>query len=105
MKNGYHVNCTVSLDFLLDKGPVAENLQKECLCYFTIYVQVVQNDVWNPHQIGGNTDSPDVVVFRCIPCQHFIHPNLQSREIRMFSSFDMSDTLKSTSVSMELLKR
>ena len=36
MKDGYHVNCTVSSNFLLDKGRVAENLQKECLCYFII---------------------------------------------------------------------
>ena len=34
MKDGYHVNCTVSSNFLLDKGRVAENLQKECFCYF-----------------------------------------------------------------------
>ena len=31
MKDGYQVNCTVSSNFLLDKGRVAENLQKECL--------------------------------------------------------------------------
>ena len=36
MKDGYHVNCAVSSNFLLDKGHVAENLQKECLCYFII---------------------------------------------------------------------
>ena len=30
MKDGYHVNCAVSSNFLLDKGRVAENLQKEC---------------------------------------------------------------------------
>ena len=36
MKDGYHVNCTVSSNFLLDKGRVAENLQKECFCYFII---------------------------------------------------------------------
>ena len=36
MKDGYHVNCTMSSNFLLDKGRVAENLQKECLCYFII---------------------------------------------------------------------
>ena len=34
MKDGYLVNCTVPANFLLDKGRVAENLQKECLCYF-----------------------------------------------------------------------
>ena len=28
------ITCTVSSNFLLDKGRVAENLQKECLCYF-----------------------------------------------------------------------
>ena len=32
----YHVNCTVSSNFLLDKGRVAENLQKECVRYFII---------------------------------------------------------------------
>ena len=34
VKDGYHVNYTVSSNFLLDKGRVAENLQKECLCCF-----------------------------------------------------------------------
>ena len=37
MKDGYHVNCAVSSNFLLDKGRVAENLQKECFCYFILY--------------------------------------------------------------------
>ena len=40
MKDGYHVNCTVSSNFLLDKGRVAENLQKECLCYFIILKEI-----------------------------------------------------------------
>ena len=31
------VQCTVSSNFLLDKGRVAENLQKECLCYFIMF--------------------------------------------------------------------
>ena len=35
MKDGYHVYCTVSSNFLLDKGRVAENLQKDCLCYLS----------------------------------------------------------------------
>ena len=29
-----YINCTVSSNFLLDKGRVAENLQKECLLLF-----------------------------------------------------------------------
>ena len=41
MKDGYNVTCTASSNFLLDKGRVTENLQKECLYYFTIH-----ND-WN----------------------------------------------------------
>ena len=28
------IQCTVSSNFLLDKGSVAKNLQKECLCYW-----------------------------------------------------------------------
>ena len=45
VKDGYHVNCTVSSDFLLDKGRVAENLQKECLCYFIIS----STSLWRNH--------------------------------------------------------
>ena len=48
----YHV-CTLvserwilcSLYFLLDKGRVAENLQKECLCYFIIF----STSLWRNH--------------------------------------------------------
>ena len=35
------VNCTVASNFLLDKGRVAENLQKECFCYFIIIENVL----------------------------------------------------------------
>ena len=45
MKDGYHVNCTVSSNFLLDKGGVAENLQKECFCYFIIS----STSLWRNH--------------------------------------------------------
>ena len=38
-------NCTVSSNFLLDKGRVAENLQKECLCYFIIS----STSLWRNH--------------------------------------------------------
>ena len=45
MKDGYHVNCAVSSNFLLDKGRVAENLQKECFCYFIIS----STSLWRNH--------------------------------------------------------
>ena len=38
MKDGYHVTCTVSSNFLLDKGRVAENLRKECLLILLYFV-------------------------------------------------------------------
>ena len=41
VKDGYHVNCTVSSNFLLDKGSVAKILQKECFCYFIIYLTIL----------------------------------------------------------------
>ena len=41
MKDGYHVNCIVSWDFLLDKGRMAENLQTECLCYISICCAII----------------------------------------------------------------
>ena len=45
MKDGYHVTCTMSSNGLLDKGHVAENLQKECLWYvFIIYNSIYSRD-------------------------------------------------------------
>ena len=41
VKDGYHVNCTVSSNFLLDKGRVAKNLQKECFCYFITFSELL----------------------------------------------------------------
>ena len=40
------LGATVSSIFLLDKGRVAENLQKECLCYF---INVSSTSVWRNH--------------------------------------------------------
>ena len=34
VKDGYHVTCTVSSNFLLDKGHVAENLQRVSLLFY-----------------------------------------------------------------------
>ena len=39
------LNCTVSSNFLLDKGRVAENLQKECFCY----VIISSTSLWRNH--------------------------------------------------------
>ena len=51
-------NCTVSSNFLLDKGGVAKNLQKECLCYLiymyietfiVFFIQVFHSQYQLPH--------------------------------------------------------
>ena len=48
--------CTVSSNFLLDKGRVAENLQKEYLCYFVNcpqFLKLFANDNMGIYKLKG----------------------------------------------------
>ena len=73
MKDGYHVNCTVSSNFLLDKSRVAENLQKECLCYFIMYFSnlINLNQKEDPFKLKVivSTLRFELVQYVCVKCE------------------------------------
>ena len=86
MKDGYHVNCTVSSNFLLDKGRVAENLKKRV---FLLFYHIITNRKENLSQYGvipiGLSDHMLIYCTRRISRGHF--KNRHSTKIRSLKNY------------------